>query len=213
MKMYLPLVLIIALIFSGCVANEKPKTEKKPVEESVEKLMNKTAYKHSGEIKLSPEDKPVIVIETGLGNIEVELRPDKAPLTCENFANLVNDGYYDGLTFHRVIPNFMIQGGCPLGTGTGGPGYTVPAEITDLKHTLGALACARQSDQVNPKKASSGSQFYITDTETPHLDGQYTVFGYTVKGIEVVKQIAKVQTGRGNKPVETIYMKKVYIKK
>jgi len=98
-------------------------------------------------------------------------------------------GFYDGLTFHRVEPGFVIQGGDPLGTGAGGPGYTVPAEI-QLPHIEGAIAMARKADQVNPERASSGSQFYITLAPTPFLDGAYTAFGQVIEGMDVVKSIA-----------------------
>lgn len=102
---------------------------------------------------------------------------------------MANNGYYDGLTFHRVEPGFVIQGGDPKGDGTGGPGYTIPAEINH-KHGRGALAWARTGDQVNPTRASSGSQFYITQQETPFLDGQYSVFGQVISGMEIVDKIA-----------------------
>jgi peptidyl-prolyl cis-trans isomerase B (cyclophilin B) len=127
-------------------------------------------------------------IETEKGTIQLELFDEDAPKTVANFEKLANDGFYDGLTFHRVEPGFVIQGGDPLGTGRGGPGYTVPAEI-GLEHVKGAIAMARQGDQVNPERASSGSQFYITLAETPHLDGAYTVFGEVIEGMDVVEAI------------------------
>lgn len=203
MKKYLPFILVLALVLSGC--SGQGKTSSKPAE-------TKTATP-TGEVKLPTASRPIVVIETDFGNIELELRPDKAPKTCENFLKLVNKGFYDSLIFHRVIPKFMIQCGDPDGTGRGGPGYTVPAEITDLKHSLGAVACARLPDQANPQKASSGSQFYITVVPTPHLDNEYTIFGYAISGMDAVQKIAVVKTGQGNKPVETVYMKKVYEKK
>ncbi|MCU0500838.1 MAG: peptidylprolyl isomerase [Anaerolineae bacterium] len=127
-------------------------------------------------------------IVTDKGNIVAELYPD-APQGVNNFVTLANNGFYDGLTFHRVEPGFVIQGGDPKGDGTGGPGYTIPAEINH-KHGRGALAWARTGDQVNPTKASSGSQFYITQQETPFLDGQYSVFGQVITGMEIVDKIA-----------------------
>lgn len=130
------------------------------------------------------------VISTDKGDIIVELYPDKAPLSVTNFVQLAQGGYYNGLTFHRVVPNFVIQGGDPQGNGTGGPGYTVKGEVMNgLKHVEGALAWARLGDQVNPERRSSGSQFYITLAATPHLDNQYSVFGKTLTGMEVVKKI------------------------
>lgn len=128
------------------------------------------------------------VIYTSKGEVTCQLYPEKAPLSVTNFIQLSKMGYYNGLTFHRVVPNFVVQGGDPDGTGAGGPGYTVAAEI-GLPHKKGALAWARQGDQVNPQKRSSGSQFYITLEATPFLDGEYTVFGQTIKGEDVVQKI------------------------
>lgn len=128
------------------------------------------------------------VIKTGKGDIVCELYADKAPLSVTNFKYLSDGGFYSGLTFHRVVPKFVIQGGDPTATGSGGPGYTIPSEI-GLPHKKGALAWARTSDAVNPTRRSSGSQFYITLEPTPNLDGQYTVFGQVVKGMEVVQSI------------------------
>jgi cyclophilin family peptidyl-prolyl cis-trans isomerase len=127
-------------------------------------------------------------IVTDKGNVVAELYPD-APQGVNNFVTLAQNGFYDGLTFHRVEPGFVIQGGDPKGDGTGGPGYTIPAEINH-KHGRGALAWARTGDQVNPERESSGSQFYITLQETPFLDGQYSVFGQVLSGMEIVDKIA-----------------------
>jgi peptidyl-prolyl cis-trans isomerase B (cyclophilin B) len=129
-----------------------------------------------------------IIIHTSKGDIICQLNPKDAPLSVTNFIQLAQGGFYNGLTFHRVVPNFVIQGGDPEGTGRGGPGYTVPAEIK-LSHVQGALALARLPDNVNPKKRSSGSQFYITLEKIPYLDGEYTVFGQTTSGFEVVQKI------------------------
>ena len=128
-------------------------------------------------------------IKTSKGGIVCELYAREAPQAVNNFVYLALAGFYDGLTFHRVVPGFVIQGGDPLAKGNGGPGYTVPAEI-GLSHTKGALATARLSDQVNPERASSGSQFYITLDKTPDLDGGYTVFGQVIDGMSVVESIA-----------------------
>lgn len=133
--------------------------------------------------------KYVAVIKTSKGTITLDLDPKAAPLGVTNFKQLADGEFYKGLTFHRVEPGFVIQGGDPDGTGSGGPGYTIPAEI-GLKHTKGALAWARLSDQVNPKQRSSGSQFYITLEATPFLDGAYSVFGYVTEGMDVVQKIA-----------------------
>jgi peptidyl-prolyl cis-trans isomerase B (cyclophilin B) len=127
-------------------------------------------------------------IQTSRGDIQLELNAAEAPQTVNNFVFLSCQGFYDGLTFHRYEPGFVIQGGDPLGRGNGGPGYVIPAEI-GLPHVEGALAMARLGDQVNPKRDSSGSQFYITLAPTPFLDGGYTVFGKVVGGMDVVQAI------------------------
>jgi len=141
---------------------------------------------------LSAQAAETAVIETGRGNIRVELFADKAPQTVANFLKLADQGFYDGLSFHRVIPGFVVQGGDPLGNGTGGPGYTLPAEISpDLHHETGTLAMARRPDSVNPQRRSSGSQFYICLAPQPHLDGQYTIFGRVIDGMDVVRKIRR----------------------
>lgn len=139
--------------------------------------------------QLKPIELTVAVIETNKGTIECELAEEYAPQHCQNFIKLAKEGFYDGLTFHRVVPDFVIQGGDPEGTGRGGPGYTIPAEI-GLIHHRGALAAARTSDQVNPERRSSGSQYYICHKPLPQLDGKYSVFGFTIKGLDVVDKIA-----------------------
>jgi peptidyl-prolyl cis-trans isomerase B (cyclophilin B) len=130
------------------------------------------------------------LIKTGKGEIIIEFYPEQTPLTVSNFIYLARQGFYNGLTFHRVEPGFVVQGGDPKGDGTGGPGYVIPAEINpDLKHLKGAVAMARLPDQINPERNSSGSQFYIALDELPDLDGAYTVFGRVVSGMDVVEKI------------------------
>ncbi len=132
------------------------------------------------------------IIDTDRGTVVIELYSKVAPKTVENFETLTKKGFYNGLMFHRVVPDFVVQGGDPDGTGTGGPGYTVPAEIDKKeKHLRGSVATARTSDQVNPQRASSGSQFYICLAPQPGLDGDYTIFGGVVSGMEVVDLIQK----------------------
>ncbi|AEG19398.1 peptidylprolyl isomerase [Methanobacterium paludis] len=123
------------------------------------------------------------IIETDKGNIELTLFDKEAPNTVANFEKLAKKGFYNGLTFHRVIPNFVIQGGCPKGNGTGGPGYTIKCEINEHKHGTGALSMAHAG------KDTGGSQFFITHSPQPHLDGVHTVFGKVVKGMDVVNKI------------------------
>jgi peptidyl-prolyl cis-trans isomerase B (cyclophilin B) len=143
-------------------------------------------------------------IKTSKGMIVCELFPEKAPISVTNFVTLAKGGFYKGLTFHRVVADFVVQGGDPRGDGTGGPGYTLPAEIHS-KHAKGALAWARLSDQVNPQRRSSGSQFYIALKELPFLDGQYTVFGQTVQGMDIVE---KIQMGDKIESIEIVEIPK-----
>ena len=123
------------------------------------------------------------IIETEKGNIVIELFDKEAPNTVDNFVKLINKGFYNGLNFHRVIDNFMIQGGCPNGTGTGGPGYTIKCEINPKKHRTGTLSMAHAG------KNTGGSQFFITHAPQPHLDGVHTVFGQVKEGMDVVNKI------------------------
>ncbi|MFQ6101482.1 MAG: protein translocase subunit SecD [Anaerolineae bacterium] len=146
-------------------------------------------YNEPPEMRIDVSKTYVATISTAKGNIVVQLDASAAPLTVNNFVFLAEQGFYDNLTFHRVEPGFVIQGGDPLGTGTGGPGYTIPAEI-ELPHVEGAIAMARRGDEVNPTRASSGSQFYITLAPAPQLDGAYTVFGQVTAGMDVVQSIA-----------------------
>ncbi|MBD3280286.1 peptidylprolyl isomerase [Candidatus Dojkabacteria bacterium] len=151
-------------------------------------------------------------IETNYGTIKIKFFPEEAPKTVKNFKKLVNENFYDGLTFHRIIPGFMIQGGDPEGTGSGGPGYTVDAEFSPyLTHTAGAVASARLPDHINPDKDSSGSQFYIVhnDTGALNLDGEYTIFAQVIEGMIVVEAIAEVETGFQDKPVDEVRIEKV----
>lgn len=150
---------------------------------------NKMAFVEPTEpMKFEAEKTYQAVIHTSKGTIVCDLYPLQAPLSVTNFINLAKGNFYNGLRFHRVVPQFVIQGGDPSGNGTGGPGYTVPAEI-GLKHNKGALAWARLPDQANPQKRSSGSQFYITLEGTHFLDGEYTVFGQTISGMDVIEKI------------------------
>ncbi|MBR3537302.1 MAG: peptidylprolyl isomerase, partial [Oscillospiraceae bacterium] len=144
--------------------------------------------------------------------IKIELYPEIAPITVANFEKLVNQGFYNGLIFHRVIPGFMIQGGCPEGTGMGGPGWNIKGEFSsngvknDLKHTRGVISMARSM-----RPDSAGSQFFIMHEDAPHLDGQYAAFGKVVEGIEVVDEIAGVETDYADKPLTAQVMKSVTI--
>lgn len=155
----------------------------------------------------------MVIIEMENGKkIRLELYLEHAPLTVENFEKLVSEGFYDGLIFHRVINGFMIQGGCPDGTGTGGPGYHIKGEFAsngmknDLKHTRGVISMARSM-----MNDSAGSQFFIMHQDAPHLDGQYAAFGRVIEGMDVVDEIAQTKTGIQDRPVNEQKMKRVYI--
>jgi peptidyl-prolyl cis-trans isomerase B (cyclophilin B) len=143
-------------------------------------------------------------LHTNAGPIKVQFFDEDAPKTVENFRKLAGEGFYDGLIFHRVIPDFMIQGGCPEGTGTGGPGYTFEDEINEHKIVGGALAMANAGPDTN------GSQFFIVTTDAaPWLDGKHTVFGEVTDGMDAVKAIESTETGPGDKPTEPQVIERV----
>ncbi|MCI9083957.1 MAG: peptidylprolyl isomerase [Lachnospiraceae bacterium] len=156
---------------------------------------------------------PIVTFEMQNGDIiKAELYPEIAPNTVNNFISLISKGYYDGLCFHRVIRGFMIQGGCPDGTGTGGPGYCIPGEFSqngftnDLKHSAGVLSMART---MIPD--SAGSQFFIMHENSPHLDGAYAAFGKVTEGMEFVNKIAETATDYSDRPLEPQILKKVTV--
>ncbi len=165
-------------------------------------------YKH---VTFAKGEKPRVVMETTMGKMILELWPDVAPKHCQSFVHLVGKNYYDSISFHRIIAGFVIQGGDPMGTGSGGPGYTIPAEFSDtLKHDVGILSMAR-----TPDPNSAGSQFFIclSRERTAALDKQYTIFGKVVEGLDIVDAIGKVKTGSGDKPITPVLMTKVYMEK
>ena len=156
---------------------------------------------------------PIVTFNMKNGSVmKAELYPEIAPNTVNNFISLVRKGFYNGLTFHRVIPGFMIQGGCPNGTGMGNPGYSIRGEFShngfknDLKHTPGVLSMARA---MNPN--SAGSQFFIMHKTSPHLDGQYAAFGKLIEGLDVVDAIANVRTDYSDKPLSPVIMETVTV--
>lgn len=156
---------------------------------------------------------PIVTFEMENGDImKAELYPQIAPNTVNNFISLINKGYYDRLTFHRVIRGFMIQGGCPDGTGMGGPGYSIKGEFSqngftnELKHTPGVLSMARTM-----APDSAGSQFFIMHQNSPHLDGAYAAFGQIIEGMEAVNKIAETATDYSDRPMEPQIMKKVTV--
>lgn len=156
---------------------------------------------------------PIVKMTMNDGSvIRLELYPDKAPITVDNFVSLVKKGFYDGLIFHRVIKGFMIQGGDPEGTGMGGPGYQIKGEFAmngvnnDLKHERGVISMARSM-----RPDSAGSQFFIMHQNAPHLDGQYAAFGKVIEGIEAVDRIAETKTDRSDRPYEDQVIKSMII--
>ncbi len=149
-----------------------------------------TAYRKPPPMTIDPNRAYFAIITTSKGDIVVSLDARAAPQTVNNFVFLANQGFYDELTFHRVEPGWLIQGGDPLGSGRGGPGYTIPAEIR-LRHTEGTIGMARLGDIANPRRDSSGSQFYITLAPAPDLDGEYTPFGRVIMGMDVVRRITE----------------------
>ncbi len=192
-------VLLLLIGILGCQGSETVKDESKQTENKEE------------ETKVSNE-MTVAVIQTNMGTIEIELFADKTPKTVENFVGLAEKGYYDGVIFHRVITDFMIQGGDPTGTGRGGNslwGAPFADEIVpSLKHEEpGILSMANAGPNTN------GSQFFITVVPTPWLDGKHTVFGKVITGMNVVYDISKVKTAAGDKPVADVVMEKVTIEK
>ncbi|MBO9129247.1 peptidylprolyl isomerase [Bacillus sp. 165] len=185
--------LIFVLITAGC--GKKEKEEAQPTK------------------KMKVEKNPIVtIVMENDEQIKVELYPNIAPNTVTNFISLVQEGFYDGLTFHRIIPGFMIQGGDPEGTGMGGPGYTIKGEFSsndfknELKHTEGVISMARTNDP-----DSAGSQFFIMVGNTPQLDGEYAAFGKVIEGMNAVNQIAAVETGSADKPLAEQKMKKVTV--
>ena len=159
------------------------------------------------------EKNPIVTIEiAGGGSVKAELYPDIAPNTVNNFISLIKKGYYDGLTFHRIISGFMIQGGCPDGTGMGGPGYSIKGEFAlngvenNLKHTEGVLSMARSQ-----MPDSAGSQFFIMHKTSPHLDGAYAAFGKVIEGMDVVNRIAETATDYSDRPLEDQVMQSVTV--
>ncbi len=212
---------ITAAMMISCGQNTEKKAEDQTKAEAVETTIKDTNENKTITMEMKTEsmemkkiEEPEFDIMTTHGTMRVRLY-NKTPLHRDNFVKLVSEKYYDGIRFHRVIEGFMIQTGDPYSRdtaminkwGTGGPDYTVPAEfVADYHHKKGALAAARKGDLANPKKASSGSQFYIVhDPENcAHLDGQYSIFGEVVSGLEIIDKIATVDTDRYDRPYEDV---------
>lgn len=165
------------------------------------------------EVRTPPKELPVAtIVFKDYGTVEAELYPHIAPNTVNNFISLANSGFYDNLTFHRIIKDFMIQGGDPEGTGMGGPGYSIKGEFTknkfknDLKHTEGVLSMARSQN-----KDSAGSQFFIMTKDIPSLDGQYASFGKVISGMDIIHEIENVETDVNDKPVKDVVIESIKV--
>ena len=163
-------------------------------------------YDKPPEMKVDKDKTYTATIETNAGTMVAELYPKLAPQTVNSFVFLAREGFYEGVIFHRVIPGFMIQGGDPTGTGSGGPGYTLKAEFNDTKHNRGILSMARTSDP-----DSAGSQFFVMHGRAPHLDDQYTVFGKVTRGLDVVDKIATAPKGDDDRPTNPVKIKRITI--
>jgi len=208
------LMTVTSVFMVGCAQSSTDTTEETPAsEEQAEDTENNDTEKDMTGLPDPNLDHPLVTMSIAdYGDLVIELYPEVAPNTVNNFISLVNSGYYDGLTFHRIINGFMIQGGDPDGTGGGGPGYAIAGEFlsngfeNNLKHAPGVLSMARTN---NPD--SAGSQFFIMHKSSPHLDGAYAGFGQVIEGLDLVDEIAQVKTGLGDKPSTPVVMEKVTV--
>jgi|SRR5690625_253417 len=201
------MILILAVLIIGCGTQDEQEAEEQENQNENETEQN------NQEGQLNKDKNPVVTITMENDEkIVIELYPDIAPNTVNNFISLIEDGFYDGLIFHRVIPDFMIQGGDPDGNGIGGPGYAIKGEFNsngfdnDLKHARGVISMARSQSP-----DSAGSQFFIMVSDSPHLDGDYAGFGEVVEGMDTVDDIVSVERNDQDKPLEDQVMKKVEV--
>ncbi|MEG1928529.1 MAG: peptidylprolyl isomerase [Niameybacter sp.] len=191
------MILCMSFMGVGCAKSQAPETAD-PAVTQVQAL----------------ENNPIVTMNIkDYGTVTLELYPKIAPNTVNNFVTLANEGFYDGLTFHRIIEGFMIQGGDPEGTGAGNPGYSIPGEFSgngheanNLPHTKGVISMARSM-----MPDSAGSQFFIMSADSPHLDGEYAGFGQVTSGIEIIEALEKVPTGAQDKPVEAVVIESVTV--
>jgi peptidyl-prolyl cis-trans isomerase B (cyclophilin B) len=167
---------------------------------------DKKQYEKPGDMKIDPKKTYVVTIDTSEGKMVGELYPKIAPKTVNSFVFLAKEHFYDGLTFHRVIKGFMLQGGDPSGNGTGGPGYKLKAEFNDTKHEKGILSMARTADP-----DSAGSQFFVMHGTAPNLDGQYTAFGKITEGLDVIDKIANTPTDAQDHPTTPVIIKSITV--
>lgn len=205
-KIIIPVMCILSLMLVSCGKSE---TNSKSEDKSSVSENNDKSQDSITEIG----DLPIATIEIeNYGTVKAELYPKIAPNTVDNFISLSNSGFYNGLTFHRVIKDFMIQGGDPKGDGTGGPDYAIKGEFTSngfensLKHTEGVLSMARSR-----QPDSAGSQFFIMTSTSSHLDGEYAAFGKVIEGMDIVKKIQEVKTNSNDKPIENVVIKSITV--
>lgn len=210
-----------ALLLLGC-GGPKPVAQSQPAKPAVDSSTSAAPASQptteGGESMLTdtlvatklPSDLFMTIKVRDYGTMKIKFYTEDAPKNVTNVANLAIKGFYNGLTFHRIVPGFVVQGGDPKGDGTGGPGYTVPAEIK-RRHDKGSMAMARTGDMVNPKRESSGSQFYLCLQPLPSLDGQYTVIGQLVEGMDVLDKLGTVKTGPGDRPEQPVIIEKVFV--
>ncbi|MDD5793545.1 MAG: peptidylprolyl isomerase [Clostridiales bacterium] len=205
-KIIIPVMCILSLMLVSCGKSEtnSKSEDKSSVSENNDKFQD--SITESGDL-------PIATIEIeNYGTVKAELYPKIAPNTVDNFISLSNSGFYNGLTFHRVIKDFMIQGGDPKGDGTGGPDYAIKGEFTSngfensLKHTEGVLSMARSR-----QPDSAGSQFFIMTSTSSHLDGEYAAFGKVIEGMDIVKKIQEVKTNSNDKPIEKVVIKSITV--
>lgn len=202
----LSLLLIILFFVAGCTICQPPNIIDSVNGGCCEDKDENHVCDNAANTEVNTMKNPTVTIETTLGTIKAELFLDKAPKTVQNFIDLSKKGFYNGLKFHRVIPDFMIQAGDPNGDGTGGPGYSIPDEFgLGLKHNAGTLSMA------NAGPNTGGSQFFITEVATPWLDGKHAIFGRVIEGMDVVHKIADVERDSMDAPLKPVLMKSVTV--
>ncbi len=215
MKRMLCIFMAVFMLFVVSACSEKPAKSNTTQNETVDKTPQKTQEANMNypfEIITTKEPIPATIEVENYGTIELELYPEIAPISVSNFKYLADKGFYDGLIFHRVIEGFMIQGGCPEGTGMGGPGHQIKGEFlqngvaNNLKHEKGVISMARSA-----MPNSAGSQFFIMHETSPHLDGQYAAFGKVTKGQEIVDKIATTETDYTDRPTSDVVIKSIKV--
>ena len=213
--MVLAVLMMLTMVACGDkndATSNKTTTQTETTQDTANTQEEENMTEYPFEVITTKDPIPATIEIEGFGTVKLELYPDIAPISVSNFQHLANSGYYDGLTFHRIIEGFMIQGGCPLGTGTGGPGYHIKGEFiqngvpNSLSHKKGVISMARSS-----APDSAGSQFFIMHEDAPYLDGQYAAFGKVISGQEVVDAVAVVETSFSDAPIKPVVIKSVKV--